>query len=87
VDTSFILKAFELGFDGVMVIGCRRDSCRYIDGLEKVKQKIKIIKDAFGPYAERRLIHKSLSANEGNKFAEVVNQFYSELEEEIKSET
>jgi len=87
VDTNFILKAFELGFDGVMVIGCRRDSCRYIDGLEKVKKKIKIIKDALGPFAERRLIHKSLSANEGNKFAEVVNQFYSELEEEIKSET
>ena len=87
VDTHFILKAFELGFDGVMVIGCRRDSCRYIDGLEKVKQKIKIIKEILEPFANTRLIHKSLSANEGNKFAEVVNQFYSELVEEVKNET
>lgn len=87
VDTHFILKAFELGFDGVMVIGCKRDSCRYIDGLEKVKQKIKIIKETLEPFANTRLIHKSLSANEGNKFAEIVNEFYNELEEEVKNET
>jgi coenzyme F420-reducing hydrogenase delta subunit/Pyruvate/2-oxoacid:ferredoxin oxidoreductase delta subunit len=87
VDSSFILKAFELGFDGVMIIGCKRDSCRYIDGVEKVRQKIKLIKDALGPYAKKRLIHKSLSAVEGNKFAEIVNGFYEDLVEEVKSET
>lgn len=87
VDTSFIIKAFELGFDGVMIIGCKKDSCRYIDGAEKVRKKIKLIKEVLEPFAKTRLIHKSLSANEGNKFAEIVNTFYNELTDEIKEET
>ncbi|HUX98412.1 MAG TPA: hydrogenase iron-sulfur subunit, partial [Candidatus Deferrimicrobium sp.] len=86
VDTSFILRSFELGFDGVLIVGCKKDSCRYIDGVEKVKHKVKLIKELLGPFARNRLIHRSLSANEGNLFAEIVNNFYNELEEEIKSE-
>ncbi len=86
VDTLFILRAFELGFDGVMVIGCKRESCRYLDGVEKVKRKISLIRDIFGSFARNRLKRASLSAVEGNKFAEIVNDFYVELEEEIKNE-
>lgn len=87
VDTRFILHAFEVGFDGVMVIGCRRDSCRFIDGVEKVRRKIKLVKDALGPFAKNRLKQESLSADQGIKFAEIVNKFYYDLVEEIKNES
>ena len=40
VDSSFIVRSFELGFDGIMIIGCRKNSCRYIDGIEKVRKKV-----------------------------------------------
>ncbi|NVM52895.1 MAG: hydrogenase iron-sulfur subunit [Candidatus Helarchaeota archaeon] len=86
VDTNFILHAFECEFDGVIVIGCGRDSCRYIDGIEKVRKKIKLIQDVIGPFAKKRLIRESLSADQGTKFAEIVDEFYYNLIEEIKSE-
>lgn len=87
VDSSFILRAFELGFDGVMVVGCRQDSCRYIDGSEKVKKKIKLIKGALGTFAKNRVKQESLSADQGNKFAELVDKFYTELEKEVENES
>ena len=86
IDTSFIIKSFELGFDGVMIIGCRQDACRYIDGIKKVENKIKLLKNIISPKYKDRIILEHLNAVEGNKFAEISNKFYNQLLEEIKFE-
>ncbi|MHA1269482.1 MAG: FAD-dependent oxidoreductase [Candidatus Helarchaeota archaeon] len=82
VDTHFILKSFEMGFDGVMIIGCKPNACKYIDGGEKLKKKISLINDVFGNDIKKRLIHETLNAVEGNIFAKSVNLFYNKLKEE-----
>ena len=87
VDTHFILKSFELGFDGVIVIGCRKDACRYIDGVGKVQKKINILKKILGWKYSNRLILKQMNAVEGNILAEIFNRFYKQLSEAIKFET
>jgi coenzyme F420-reducing hydrogenase delta subunit len=76
----------ELGFDGVMIIGCRKDSCRYIDGIEKLKKRVGLLKKILGPKLSRRIIVMSLNGVEGQAFAEISNKFYNLLKEEIKSE-
>ena len=86
IDTSFIIKSFELGFDGVMIIGCRQDACRYIDGIKKVENKIRLLKNIISPKYKDRIILEHLNAVEGNKFAEISNKFYNQLLEEIKFE-
>ena len=86
IDTNFIIKSFEMGFDGVMIIGCRKEACRYIDGIEKIENKIKILKNLLGVNFSKRIILEHMNAVEGNKFAEIVNSFYLELSEEIKFE-
>ena len=86
VDTNFIIRSIELGFEGVMIVGCRRNACRYIDGVEKVGKKIKLLKEVLGPKYANRIILKHMNAVEGNKFAEVINEFYNQLKEEIKYE-
>jgi heterodisulfide reductase subunit A len=86
VDTQFIIRAIELGFDGVMIIGCRRNACRYIDGVEKIEKKIQLLKKALGSKYSNRIILKHMNAVEGTKFAEDINEFYSQLMEEIKYE-
>lgn len=86
VDTDFIIKSLEFGFDGVLIIGCRRSACRYIDGVEKVEKKIKLVKEILGDRYKNRIILKHMNAVEGNKFANVINDFYHQLEEEIKYE-
>ncbi len=86
VDTNFIIRSFEMGFNGVMIIGCRKDACRYIDGVEKIENKIKILKNVLGKKFFGRIILEHMNAVEGNKFAEIVNKFYTQLSEEIKFE-
>ncbi|MFX1393893.1 MAG: FAD-dependent oxidoreductase [Promethearchaeota archaeon] len=86
VDTNFIIKSFELGFDGVIVIGCRKEACRYIDGVEKVQKKINILKKILGWRYSNRIILKHMNAVEGMKFAEILNKFYKQLSEAIKFE-
>jgi len=83
LDTEFIFKSFERGFDGVMVIGCRRDACRYIDGIEKANHRIQLLKRVLDPKFRSRIILTNLNAVEGHKFAEMVNKFYNLLNEVI----
>ena len=87
IDTNFIIKSFEFGFDGVMIIGCRKNACRYIDGVEKVEKKISLLKNIIPTKYRERIILKHMNAVEGNKFAEVANKFYKKLLEEVKFET
>jgi len=86
IDTDFIFKSFELGFDGVMIIGCRQDACRYIDGVKKVENKIRLLRKIISPKYKDRIILEHMNAVEGIKFAEIVNKFYNQLKEEIKFE-
>ncbi|MFX0040241.1 MAG: hydrogenase iron-sulfur subunit [Promethearchaeota archaeon] len=86
IDTNFIIKSFEFGFDGVMIIGCRKNSCRYIDGVEKVEKKILLLKNIIPKKYSERIILKHMNAVEGNKFAEVANKFYRKLLEEVEFE-
>ena len=87
IDTNFIIKSFECGFEGIMIIGCRKNACRYIDGVEKIEKKILLLKSIFPKKYSERIMLKHLNAVEGNKFAEVVNKFYNQLLEEVKFET
>ncbi|MFW9828696.1 MAG: hydrogenase iron-sulfur subunit [Candidatus Thorarchaeota archaeon] len=86
IDTSFIIKSFESGFDGVMIFGCKQDACRYIDGIEKVGNKVKLLKNIISPKYTDRILLEHINAVQGNKFAEISNAFFEKLKEEIKYE-
>ncbi|MFX1391743.1 MAG: hydrogenase iron-sulfur subunit, partial [Promethearchaeota archaeon] len=86
IDTSFIVRSFELGFDGVMIFGCKQDACRYIDGVDKVGNKIRLLKNVISPKYRDRIILEHINAVQGNKFAEITNAFFEKLKEEIKFE-
>jgi coenzyme F420-reducing hydrogenase delta subunit len=86
VDTSFILKSFEEGFDGVMIVGCKQDACRYIDGVQKAQRKVKLLSKIMGSNSEKRIKLENLNAVEGAKFVEIVDTFYETLKEDVKYE-
>ncbi|MFX0188168.1 MAG: hydrogenase iron-sulfur subunit [Candidatus Hodarchaeota archaeon] len=86
IDTNFIIKSFENGFDGVIIIGCRKNSCRYIDGIQKAKKKVQLLKNILRSGYKERILLEHMNAVEGNKFAEIVNEFYDKIKEEIKFE-
>lgn len=77
VDPTFVLKAFELGADGVLLAGCHPGDCHYTEGNYKTMRRVVMLKEilkAFG-IDERRLRLEWISASEGEKYARVTKEF------------
>ena len=83
VDPKFILEAFELGADGVLVAGCKMDECHYIHGNYDAKQRVDVLKRVFCGlgFNEKRIRSEWISAAEGARFAEVIKDFVEEIKE------
>jgi F420-non-reducing hydrogenase iron-sulfur subunit len=83
VDPAFVLKAFQLGADGVIVMGCHLGDCHYQEGNYKTIRRIPFLKRLVKDFGidPRRLRLEWVSASEGDRFAAIVN----EMTEEIRS--
>ncbi len=77
INPIFILKAFQLGADGVLVAGCHPGDCHYIAGNMKALRRVKFLKELLPKIGleKERLRLEWISAAEGEKFAKVVNEF------------
>ncbi len=83
IQPAFVLRAFEKGADGVLVSGCHFGDCHYIFGNEraveqfaKTKNMIKLL-----GVEEGRLRLEWISAAEGARFAQVINEFTDQVRE------
>lgn len=80
VNPVFILEAFLKGVDGVLVLGCHLGDCHYISGNYEAVIKMEVLDKLlrFSGYSERLRLDW-VSASEGNRFAEIVNEFTEKL--------
>ena len=83
VDMGLILKSFERGADGVMVLGCHPGDCHYVSGNLKEEDRVGDVRELLCLLGidERRLLLKWISAAEGDAFAQTVNQFVSQIKD------
>jgi coenzyme F420-reducing hydrogenase delta subunit len=77
IDETLLLKAFENGADGVMVIGCLEGDCHYISGNLRARSRVARVHEileqiSLGP---ERIRMYNLSAGEGAKFAAFTVEF------------
>jgi len=81
VDPSFILRAFQLGADGVLVAGCHLGDCHYQEGNAKALRRVALLKRILGAFGidERRLQLEWISAAEGERFAAVSKEFTEQV--------
>ncbi len=81
VDPQFVLKAFQLGFDGVFIGGCHPGDCHYQSGNYKTLRRMKLLKRVLKEFGieEARLRLEWVSASEGKRFSEVVKEFVEEV--------
>ena len=76
VDPTFVLKALREGADGVLICGCHPGDCHYHEGNYKCLRRFHLLEK----YIEQMGIHKDrlrlewVSASEGQRFAEIVNE-------------
>jgi coenzyme F420-reducing hydrogenase delta subunit len=77
IDESLLLKAFENGADGVMVVGCLEGDCHYMSGNIRAKARVKRVYGILDKIkiGSDRIKMYNLSAGEGSKFAAYANEF------------
>lgn len=83
LDPGFVLRAFEKGIDGVMIMGCHPGDCHYVEGNLRAEKKFEMIKallQAVGMDPERVRL-EWVSASEGMRFAELIKEFTETLME------
>lgn len=84
VDLSFVFRAFCNAMDGVFIGGCHLNECHYItDGNHHAFSMVQICKKLLAQIglAPARIRIEQVSAGEGIRFAEAVNDFSRELRE------
>lgn len=81
IDPSHVLWAFKNGADGVFVGGCHPGDCHYIEGNYKTLRRVTLLKNMLKQIGidSRRLRLEWISAAEGRKFKEVMNEFIEEI--------
>ncbi|MCP4593221.1 MAG: hydrogenase iron-sulfur subunit [bacterium] len=81
IQPGFVLRAFEKGADGVLVSGCHFGDCHYIFGNERAVEqfeKTMRVVQMLG-LEEGRLRLEWISAAEGVRFAEVIDEFTDQV--------
>jgi len=77
----FVVKAFQEGADGVMVLGCHPGDCHYGEGNYHARRRYALMHrflDFVGIEADRLHIDW-VSAAEGHRFAQVVAEFTEQV--------
>lgn len=81
VDPIYILKAFEMGADGVLVAGCHEADCHYLNGPQKCDamfERMKKVVSTLGLEGER-LRREMIAAAEAPVFAELIKEMVKQL--------
>jgi len=81
VDPEHVLDAFREGADGVLIGGCHPGDCHYKSGNYQTLKRIVLLKKILRDIGinERRLRLEWISAAEGKRLAQVINQFSDEI--------
>ncbi|MEA3347058.1 MAG: hydrogenase iron-sulfur subunit [Candidatus Auribacterota bacterium] len=81
VDPMFVIKAFMLGADGVMVAGCHPGDCHYQEGNYHARRRFAVINKIFEKLGleTERLKLAWISASEGQKFAKITDDFVNDV--------
>lgn len=74
IDPQFVLKAFQSGADGVMILGCHPGDCHYKEGNYKALRRFHLLKRMLSQFGieEGRVRLDWVSASEADKFVETI---------------
>jgi coenzyme F420-reducing hydrogenase delta subunit len=83
IDPLFIIKAFEKGADGVLISGCHPGDCHYNAGNYHARRRWILFQELLGFVGidSSRLQFSWISASEGKKFVDIVNEVTNVIKE------
>jgi len=76
VEPAFIVKAFQLGADGVLVLGCHPGDCHYVEGNYKTIRRMSMLQKMLPQLGIEtdRVRLDWVSASEGDRFVSIVDE-------------
>ena len=83
INPLYIVKALQLGVDGVLVSGCHPGDCHYISGNLVARRKFALLKN-FIEYIgiePGRVQFSWVSASEGTRFADLIKKVVDDVKE------
>jgi coenzyme F420-reducing hydrogenase delta subunit len=83
INPLFVLKAFNLGADGVLVSGCHPNDCHYSEGNFYARRRLEVLKEFLPAIGidSRRFVYQWVSASEGQKWQKVITNFVKRIRE------
>jgi len=83
VDPVFVLKAFQQGADGVLILGCHPGDCHYVEGNYKTARRVPLLKKMLEQLGveDERVRLDWVSAAEGERFTSIVNEMTAKVRE------
>jgi coenzyme F420-reducing hydrogenase delta subunit len=77
VSPELVMRAFDQGADGVLVLGCHIGECHYDTGNHRAAKRIPILHSlmTFAGLEQERLRLDWVSASEGERFAKIAEEF------------
>ncbi len=81
VSPELVIEAFRAGADGVMVLGCHPGDCHYRDGNRFARNRVVLLQRwlAQAGIDPRRLRIDWASSREGERFARIVDEFFTTI--------
>jgi coenzyme F420-reducing hydrogenase delta subunit len=81
VSPSLILKAFEKGADGVMLVGCSPEECHYEFGSRRARELFDQVRTLAGllGFRDERLEFLQIHASEGSVLVDRVQTFVAQV--------
>lgn len=81
IEIAHILKCFENGYQGVLVLGCPIDNCQYIKGNLRARKRIDMVKKALRDVGidEQRVHMDFLSSLDSHKFVTAVEEMKNRI--------
>lgn len=83
IDPIYVLRAFEAGFDGVLLAGCHIGDCHYISGNLRAEERTAQLRRLIHTLGleDERLRLEWISGAEGGRFAETVKGYVAQLKQ------
>lgn len=81
VSPELIMRTFDQGADGVLVLGCHIGECHYDSGNHRTAKRLPILKTVlqFAGLEPERLRLDWVSASEGERFSRIVTEFCDQV--------
>ena len=81
IEIGLVLKCFEQGAAGVLILACPFDNCQYLTGNKRARKRVEMVKHALrsAGYDENRVKLDFLSSLDPHKFVNSVNELKAKI--------